>query len=97
MDKPSTNVLRSWADCYDALFWLWEVFKTIIESLEEVEISQDVEPSCKTTNFLKHVIASQQVISLNIISTLFFSLRFNAALQSPLLVTTSALNHIEWK
>lgn len=85
-----------WVENHDGLIRFKEIFKAIVDTLEELNTDMDSETSSKATCFLRSILASDFTISLCCLSVLFsFTLPLCKILQSPTCDLVAALQHVE--
>ncbi|KAK4874632.1 hypothetical protein RN001_013992 [Aquatica leii] len=85
-----------WVENHNALLKFIQIFKSIIEALEQFSTDLDMETSTKAFSFLKSALASKFVVSLCFLSKVFAAtLTVCKVLQSPLCDLITAVDHIE--
>ncbi|KAK5644977.1 hypothetical protein RI129_006277 [Pyrocoelia pectoralis] len=85
-----------WVENHDGLIRFQEIFKAILDTLEDLSTDVDSETSSKANNFLKSIIASDFVISLCCLTMLFsYTLPLCKILQSPMCDLSAALQHVD--
>lgn len=85
-----------WVENHDGLIRFTEVFKPIIETLEELKLVKDIETSSKALQFLRAIMTSDFIVSMLTASTLFaFTLPLCRILQSVNFDLFIAVEHVD--
>ncbi|XP_011869841.1 PREDICTED: 52 kDa repressor of the inhibitor of the protein kinase-like, partial [Vollenhovia emeryi] len=85
-----------WVENHDGLIRFKEIFKAIVDTLEDLSMDADSETSSKATSFLRSIIASDFIISLCCLGMPFsYTLSLCKILQSPECDLVAALQHVD--
>ncbi|KAG5871949.1 hypothetical protein JTB14_022424 [Gonioctena quinquepunctata] len=85
-----------WVENHNGLLKFKQIFKSIIETLEQFSTDPDMETSTKASSFLRSALASEFVVSLCFLAKVFAAtLTVCKVLQSPLCDLITAIDHIE--
>lgn len=85
-----------WVENHKSLLKFKEIFKPILETLEELSDDLDVDTSSKASSFVRATINGEFVVSLCFIAKVFsYTLTLCKALQSPLCDLKSAIDHVQ--
>lgn len=85
-----------WVENHDGLLRFKEIYKAIVDTLDDLSTDMDCETSSKANSFLRSVISSDFVISLCCLGMLFpYTLTLCKILQSPICDLAAALQHVD--
>lgn len=85
-----------WVENHNSLLKFKEIYKAIVETLENISESTDIETSSKASSFLKSMLGSEFVVCLCLLANIFTAtLSVCKVLQSPYCDLKSAVDHID--
>ncbi|XP_030751391.1 zinc finger MYM-type protein 1-like [Sitophilus oryzae] len=94
--KLTTMCETRWVENHDGLIRFTEIFKPIVETLEELQVVKDIETSSKATQLHHAIMTSDFIISMLTATTLFaYTLPLCRILQTVNIDLFSATEHVD--
>jgi len=88
-----------WVENYNGIQRFVEIFQPIVETLEELQLVQDINTSSKSIQFYRAIVTSEFILSIMVTSNTLFSMTLPLckSLQSVSCDLVEAVQHIETK